>query len=663
MRRQSSALVGATAASRQLWRLSYARRALLIRATRTDLQAAATAAAEPPPSAPPPPPPRPTPDVVAKVGPPKGGALLLQEDVVVFASRGDPTATEPVARGVITGQIADNVYTVKFVAVPQPTVVVELGSRVHCRRSAIAPSAPPYGGGGFGAGRGGGRPAGAAPPGPPPAAAPADGAGGAQQSEAIAGLVAKVRGNGLYAVLFDDDRYDAQVPRSAIISSEGPPRFMQTNPFRFVLAWVRDAGVSRQADQEATACVLFHRGWRVEKLYLLEGSDVHCLSHLNKSVRMGLLERADWEREKHRQRRDFDKERLKEKEWRYLITKYSSVVSACVAFCGVLSVFTWNFKNWQKTTRRYQLNTAADAFQDPNNWRRGETPAVQRSEALATMEGILQRMNPLHPRIIVISGAKGSGKSVLVQEAALRHGVPAMHVTIRSKEDPLRAIAKHAGVTNVDLCGDLLDFAADMCRTVRQRTGKVPLVLLKLQDGIDSVYAVAEALACERAVCHVIIECPAEHAGSGVADLLHVDAFTVAPFTREDAARYASRSIDPLALEAFVDVVGTNPNDLDELIASVTQRGLRPAMVAHAKVSRAAAQLRDACAGDALAVSFVRALARAPLETGLAVHGQSADGGRAVEAKLRRFVIYNHTLQRWQFSSALYHYAAAAVFS
>eukprot|EP00758_Cryptobia_borreli_P010210 Tbor_TRINITY_DN5551_c0_g1::TRINITY_DN5551_c0_g1_i1::g.12735::m.12735 len=130
-----------------------------------------------------------------------------------------------------------------------------------------------------------------------------------------------------------------------------------------MLSWVRNAGVDRRSDHESAAIILYHRGWREEKMYLLESSDVSCLLHLNKAVRLSLIEKAEWEREHHRHKRELSKERLKEQEWRYVLTKYSGVFSSIIAILGVLSVFTWNFKNYQKQQRSYQLSSAVETLQ------------------------------------------------------------------------------------------------------------------------------------------------------------------------------------------------------------------------------------------------------------------------------------------------------------
>ncbi|PWU95531.1 tuzin [Trypanosoma cruzi] len=82
-----------------------------------------------------------------------------------------------------------------------------------------------------------------------------------------------------------------------ITLSEGRSKFISNEKFQEVLEWVKSAGVDRRSDQESTSCILFHRGWRADKLYLLDGADVHCLSHLNKSVRMSVLEKSEWERD------------------------------------------------------------------------------------------------------------------------------------------------------------------------------------------------------------------------------------------------------------------------------------------------------------------------------------------------------------------------------
>ncbi|EAN84346.1 tuzin, partial [Trypanosoma cruzi] len=369
----------------------------------------------------------------------------------------------------------------------------------------------------------------------------------------IGGLVAKVNGNGALAVLLDNDRFDPAVPREMITLSEGRSKFISNEKFQEVLEWVKSAGVDRRSDQESTSCILFHRGWRADKLYLLDGADVHCLSHLNKSVRMSVLEKSEWERDQHRQKREQIKERMKEKEMRYVLTKYSGVFSACVAVLGVVSVFGWNFKNYKKQQRSYQLAIAASALSQPHS-KRPIKDYVHREDEEQRLRQTLRQQDLFHPRILVFAGFYGCGKSILFRSAIRKEKMAAVFVDIRPNEDPLRSIVKSLNVQNIDACGDLLNFIGEASDRARKAMhGVTPLFVLKIRDGSSllRIYNEVVALACDRRLCHVIIEVPIESLTIAMTALPRLDFHLVPNFSVSEAFRYTHHLIDPLELTHF----------------------------------------------------------------------------------------------------------------
>ena len=574
------------------------------------------------------------------------GSLNGLNVAVYLVNTDSAVADEPVAMGTVTNKIAIDVYSVTLSQVAI-SPVIEIGSRVFIKKEA-APAAA------------GNAPDAASPATSPTAASSAP----AAAPVTVGGLVAKVNGNGTFAVLLDDDKFVPSVPRSSIVLSEGRSRLINNETYRNLLRWVCDAGVDKRSDQESTACILFHRGWRQDKLYLLEGHDVHCLSHLNKSVRMTLLEKAEWEREVHRQKRDWSKERLKEKDFRYVLTKYSGVVSVFIAACGASSVFIWNWKNWSKQQRFFQVNCAVTTLLTSS---KKEVKLVDRNvvrrEAETVISQVIRRLDNAHPRVVVLTGPGGSGKSIACRVAAVSEQIPAVFVDIRGNEDPLRAIVKSLGVQNVDVCGDLLDFIAEVCGTVASpdkegKPGRTPLLVFKLRDApLDKVYNEAITLACDRRLCHVMIEVPLRSLTVASSNLPRLDFVKIPDFTVPEAILYTQHLIDPVELTYCVETIGTNPNDLDEILAAVTQRAMQSCIdYANAKVLKAMRQLRMTV--DQKTRVALHHLAQGDFDLG----DNAVPHNQGLKAEALRDVVYYDTLSdRWKFSSKVFHTAASCL--
>jgi hypothetical protein len=459
---------------------------------------------------------------------------------------------------------------------------------------------------------------------------PASSAVAAPNQELLAGLVAKVNGNGTFSILLDNDQFEHAVSRCRIVLSEGRSRFLNNEAYHGVLNWVRNAGVDRRSDQESTSTILYHRGWRSNKLYLLEAADVQCLCHLNKSVRMSLLEKADWEREHHRQKRELSKEKLKEEEWTYVMTKYSGVLSACVAVLGVMSVFTWNFKNWRKQQRSYQLEIAVAALE--KSVKRPQGMRVVRAEEEEKLRKVLRRMDLTHPRVVVLVGPEGSGKSNLLKSAASKEKLPCVYVEIRggsgsaaSSEDPLKTLVKSLGVQNIEACGDLLDFIEEACIAARHKSklgGRAPLICFKLRDsakqGIKRVYSEAVSLGCDRCCCHIMIECNVEAMHVRDASLPRCDFVYVPNFSPAEAIAYANHLVEPMDMLPFVEVCGTNSTDLDELLSAVLQREIPARDYTASKLHRAMHHLQLLWARSPKVQHLLTLVASEPFDVGMA---------------------------------------------
>ncbi|KEG14367.1 tuzin [Trypanosoma grayi] len=624
------------------------------------------------------------------------GQMSLQGlRVAAFFENCDTATTEePIAIGQITAQISESVYAVFFKEIAL-SPVIEVGSRVYVTYGRDAQFAPEtgrmnnevapaneaavaavsaavrrQGTAASGAKRAmGGTPVTEAvvSPATPIAASSAittdSVAASVRPSHSpspgtiIGGLVAKVNGNGTFAVLLDNDRFDLAVPREMITFSEGRSKFVSNEKFQEVLEWVKSAGVDRRSDQESTSCILFHRGWRADKLYLLDSADVHCLSHLNKSVRMSVLEKSEWERDQHRQKREQIKERIKEKEMRYVLTKYSGVFSACVAVLGVMSVFGWNFKNYKKQQRSYQLAIAANTLSQHGS-RLALKGNVLREAEEQRVRQTLRQQDLSHPRIVVLVGFYGCGKSLLLRAAVRKEKMAAVFVEVRANEDPLRSIVKSLGVQNIDACGDLLDFIADASERARKLMhGATPLLVLKLRDGslLPRVYNEVLALACDRRLCHVVMEVPMESLTIAMTALPRLDFHLIPNFSVSEAFKYTQHIIDPLELTNFVEVVGTNSNDLDELFAAVQHTRTSAMAYTNQKLVKAMRQLQAAWAKDPSLREAVINLAQFPFETG---QREGYDYSSLRNEALRDIVMYNPVTDVWMFHQKVFHTAA-----
>ncbi|CAJ1022755.1 hypothetical protein, conserved, partial [Leishmania lindenbergi] len=183
----------------------------------------------------------------------------------------------------------------------------------------------------------------------------------------VGGVVVRVNGNGTYGVLLDNNRLDTAVPAEMVVLSEARAKLVSGAEYGEVVAWLRTAGVARRAHQESIACVLYQRGWRVDRLYLLTTSDMHCMTHIPRAVRMCVLDKSEWQRDHHRQMRGLLRERVKERDFRYTLTKYSGVVSASMALLGIAFAFGWNMTTYRTQQRAHQLTVAVRTLTQPLN--------------------------------------------------------------------------------------------------------------------------------------------------------------------------------------------------------------------------------------------------------------------------------------------------------
>lgn len=562
-----------------------------------------------------PPPPEPTPD-------------LRGMRINAFFENGPSANVSPVASGVVSSKINDSLYAVHLNEL-YLSPIVEVGSRVFVEYGRDAEHAGVVHG----------------------------------------GIVVRVNGNGTYCVMLDNNSFDLAASADMICLTEGRSKFVNDASYQDVVEWIRTSGVARRVDQEIMACVLFQRGWRLEKLYLLEGVDVHCMTYVPKSMRMCVLDKSEWQRDHHKQMRQLLKERVKERDFRYRLTKYSGVVSASMAFLGIAFAFGWNVKNYHTQQRKYQLSLAVKTLDQcrraakggSKGWARHHMKVqISREREENAVCQILRELDTAHPRIVVITGFSGCGKTSLCRAAVEKEGIPAIYVDIRGNEDTLRGVLKALGVQNVDVCGDLLDFVAEACEINKKKHGCTPLLYLKLREGsnLKRVYNEAVALACDRRLCHLFIEVPIESLTMSNTTLPRLDFYMVPQFTAEQAFAYTQHTIDSLSLNHFVETVGANTNDLDELFAAVHQRRVKPSAYTNQKLVKAMRHLQAAVIRKPELRAAVRRLSAFPADEG---QHASADAESLRDPDLDDIVLYDPVKDAWLFRSKLLHTAATCL--
>ncbi|XQJ30365.1 tuzin, putative [Leishmania guyanensis] len=549
----------------------------------------------------------------------------------------------PVAVGRVVAQLSPLVFAVDFRDSPPPPAV-SLGSRVYVAYEREGAAPLPQQGGGV-----------------------VDDAPG--RGFLMGGFVVRVNPNGTLGVLLENNRVDLGVPPERIAVTEGVCKFVRHPGYLQVAEWVRSAGLSGADEVEGTACMLYHRGWRAERLHLLEASGTHCMAHLSQRSRMSLMEKAEWQRDHHRQMRSLSWERVKERDRRYMAAKYAGILSASVAFCGALSLFGWNYRNHLTHQRTSQMrfavrtlckeappgaSTTADAAHQLSRQTRRE--ALER-----WIRPVFQQLDTAHPRIVVITGSFGCGKSSLCRAAMREDDMVGVVVDVRVREDPLRSVIKALGVPHVEACGDALDFISEACcRAKSMMGGKTPVIVLRLReaDSLARVYNEALALACERRMCHVVVEVPLEALTVTSTLLPRLDFYTVPNFSRSQAHEYIQHRLDALDTEAFLDTVGTSRADLDELLAAAHQRRVSPAEYTSERLLRAMRQLQAAWGDDAQLKTAVKRLAQRPYGEGRHV---GLDGSSLSHPSLRDVVLYNPVQDAWHFRSRVLHTAAACL--
>lgn len=474
----------------------------------------------------------------------------------------------------------------------------------------------------------------------------------------VGGIVGRVNSNGTLGVVMDNNTFEPQVSQDCVELVEGRSRFTLEKAYFDMVEWMRDAGVRRRGDRERLCSLLYQRGWRVEKLYMLEPGDVHCMPYLKKSVRMKVLEKVEWQREHHAEMRALLRERVKERTWRYFIQKYSGFVSANWAGLGVMSVFLWFFKNYHRQQRAFQVKHAVNTLTHTDHTY-SSNPAepqqfVERSTEESWARQVLRQMDITHPRIAVLTGFRGCGKSSLLRSAVRKEHKPALFVEVRGSEDTLSCIVKALKVPNLDCCGDYLEFITDTFTKATKINGEPPILVITLREGseLSRVYNESVVLACDRRLCHLVYEVALESLTIQNVSLPRVDFYSVPNFNIRQAFQYTEHTVDPLSMLHFMEVMGTNSNVIDGVLAAVLHRNVSIVDYTNQKLQKAMRQVEAACGGSEMLWGAVKKLAEAEYYVG------QQSGAKALrDPALREIVLYDPVRDRWIFRHKVLHTA------
>lgn len=479
----------------------------------------------------------------------------------------------------------------------------------------------------------------------------------------IGGVIAKVNSNGTLGVLLDNNVFESQLSQENVYLVKGRSRFTLGKEYEEVLSWVRDAGVRRRADQERISAVLYHRGWRIDRLYLLEGADVHCMSYVKKSVRMCVMDKAEWQRIHHAEMRILLLEKVRERAPRYFIQKYSGFVSANWAGLGVLSVFLWQFKNYRKSQRSFQLKHAVKTVLDSDE----ELPSdqisagkfVDRPDEESWARHIVRHLDLSRPRVAVITGSRGCGKTTLLKSSIQKEGKKAIFVEIRGADDALSCILRSLKVPNVDACADPLDFITDTFRSVAKKTGEPPILVLILREGsqLSRVYNETVVLSCDRKLCHLVLEVSVEDLTHANLLLPRTDFYRVPNFNAHQAMQYTQHRVDPLSMHHFLQNAGTNTDDIEDLLSNIYHRNTSVTEHTNYKLCKAMRHIQSALDtknGRELRKALLD-LAKEDYENGVQV---SKANPMLSDPSLKELVHYDPLLDRWIFTRHILHTAA-----
>ncbi|CAJ1992525.1 tuzin-like protein [Leishmania donovani] len=490
---------------------------------------------------------------------------------------------------------------------------------------------------------------------------PASAAAVGQPAVHMKGTIAKVNGNATCIILMENGEVELSVAPERIVELQSRKKLLHSARLVALVSWLRSC-VHDPRDVEAIALVLFSRGWRAERMYLLESVDLLPFVFVSRVELDSISEKAQWERDHHKAMRMLRRERVKDKNFRYALAKYKGTMSCIAGVLVVGYVFTANLRAYRRQQRGHQLRTAIETLSKAARPSKEEGVLAADEEAL--VRSVLTQMAPSHPRIVAVAGGSGGGGCVPCRRAVRVDGVPLVHVDVGGTEDTLRCVVKALGVSNVEVCGDLLGFVEEAMRgaTVQGSDG-VPFLVMRLREGSDlgRVYGEVVSLVSDCQACHVILEVPVHSLTPLNVSLRRLDFYCIPPFSRRQAFAYTEHALDALDLVYFVEVVGTRGSDVDELCAALRQRGVDPVAYTSLMLVRAMRRLQAALGPPGSpARAAIRQLASMPFADGVR---DDATGAMSVlgQPGVREMVLYDPVQDEWRFAQQVYHTAARCI--
>ncbi|CAJ07901.1 tuzin-like protein [Leishmania major strain Friedlin] len=500
---------------------------------------------------------------------------------------------------------------------------------------------------------------------------PASGAAVAPSAMHMKGTIAKVNGNATYIILMEKGEVELSVASERIVALQPRKKLLQSARLVALVNWLRSC-VHDPRDVEAIALVLFSRGWRAERMYLLEGVDLLPFVFVSRVELDSVSEKARWERDHDKAMQMLRRERVKDTNFRYALAKYKGTMSCIAGVLVVAYVFTANLRAYRRQQRGHQLRTAIETLSKAARPRKeegmlaaaAEAFEVRREDEEALVRSVLTQMAPSHSRIVALAGGSGGGRCVPCRRAVRVEGVALVHVDVGGTEDTLRSVVRALGVSNVEVCGDLLGFVEEAMRgaTVKASDG-VPFLVMRLREGNDlgRVYGEVVSLVSDCQACHIVLAVPMKALTPLNVSSRRLDFYCIPPFSRRQAFAYAEHTLDALDLVCFVEVVGTRSSDVDELCAALRQRGVDPVTYTSLMLARAMRRLQAALGPPGSpARAAIRQLASMPFADGVR---DDATGAMSVlgQPDVQEMVLYDPVQHEWRLAQQVYHTAARCI--
>ncbi|XQJ30331.1 tuzin, putative [Leishmania guyanensis] len=387
----------------------------------------------------------------------------------------------------------------------------------------------------------------------------------------------------------------------------------------------------------------------------IRDAGVHCVSCVKRSVRLLVLEGAEWQRDHHAELRALQRERA----WRCFIQRYSGFVSAYWAALGVLSVLLWNFKSCGRHPRSFQVKRAVSTLTDTGHQHSSSPaeppPFVERAAEKSCARQVLRQPGITHPRIAVLTGVRGRGRNSLLRLAVRKEHTAALFVEVRGGEATLSCTVKAMKMPNLECCGDHWGAIADTFTKAAKVHGERPIWALTLREGceLSRVYNESAPLASDRRLCHLAYEAALESLTTQHVLLPRLGFSSVPNFTARQALQCTEHAVDATPMVRFLEVMGTHCSDIDEVLAAVRHRGVSVVDYIDQRLLRAMRQAEAAWASSGTLRAAVKRLAEEEHYV-----GQQNGPGVLRDAELKGIVLYDPVHDRWMLTHKAHHTAA-----